>query len=73
MNHIAQLIRSSYLADLNAILNRQDISNQRKVFEQMILSLLRVLYTLENIEYIHQFLAKVLDRESSLLNFHCAR
>ena len=45
----------------------QDISNRRTVFEQMILSLLRVLYTLENIEDIRQFLAEVLDKESSLL------
>lgn len=46
----------------------------------MILSLLRVLYTLEDTEDIRQFLAEVLDKESSLLDFldgvsdpYCAR
>lgn len=80
MDDTAQPIKGSYLADLDAILNGQDISNRRTVFEQMILSLLRVLYTLEDTEDIRQFLAEVLDKESSLLDFldgvsdqYCAR
>jgi hypothetical protein len=63
----AQPIGGSYLADLDAILNGQDISNRRTVFEQMILSLLRVLYTLENSEETVRLLAEVLDKEASLL------
>lgn len=46
----------------------------------MILSLLRVLYTLKDTEDIRQFLAEVLDKESSLRDFldgvldqYCAR
>lgn len=63
----AQPIGGSYLADFDALLNGQDISNRRRVFEQMILSLVRVLYTLENSEEIVQLLADVLDKEASLL------
>ncbi|KAI4260734.1 MAG: hypothetical protein LQ352_000126 [Teloschistes flavicans] len=62
-----QPIGGSYLADLDAILNRQEISNRRTVFEQMILSLVRVLYTLNNSEETVRLLVKVLDKEASLL------
>ena len=63
----AQPIGGSYLADLDAILNGQDISNRRTVFEQMTLSLLRVLYTLNTSEETGQLFAEVLDIEASLL------
>lgn len=62
-----QPIGGSYLVDLDAILNSQDISNRRTVFEQMILSLLRVLYTLETSEETVKLLAEILDKEASLL------
>ncbi len=62
-----QPIGGSYLVDLDAILNGQDISNRRTVFEQMILSLLRVLYTLETSEETVKLLAEILDKEASLL------
>ncbi len=64
---IAQPIGSSYLADFDAILNGQNISNRRTIFEQMILSLLRVLYILNISEETVRLLAKVLDKEASLL------
>ena len=80
MNNIAQSIEDSYLTDFDAILNAQDFSNRRVVFEQMLLSLLRVLCTLEDSENLLEFLAKILDKESSLLtslddisNQYCVR
>ena len=63
----AQSIGGSYLADFDAILNGQDIKNKRKVFEQMILSLWRVLYTLNTSKETVQLLTEVLDIEVSLL------
>jgi hypothetical protein len=63
----AQPIGGGYLADLDAILNGQDISNRRTVFEQMILSLVRVLDTLNTSEETVRLLAQVLDREASVL------
>ncbi len=61
-----QPIWGSYLADFDAILNGQDISNRRAVFEQMTLSLLRVLCTLNTSEETVRLLAEVLDKEASL-------
>jgi hypothetical protein len=56
------------LADLDVLLDGQDISNRRTVFEQMILSFLRVLYTLEeDSKDLLRFLMDVLDKEASLL------
>lgn len=63
----AQPVGGSYLADFDAILNRRDISNRRTVFEQIISSLLRVLYTLNNSEETVRLLVEVLDKEVSLL------
>ncbi len=67
LDDTAQPIGGSYLADFDAILNGQDVSNRRTVFEQMILSLLRVLYTLNTNEETVRLLAEVLDKEASLL------
>lgn len=53
--------------DFDAVLNGQDISDRRVVFEQMILSLVRVLYTLNTGEETVRLLAEVLDKEASLL------
>ena len=69
MNDIVQLIESSYLTNFDVILNNQDISNKRAIFEQIILSLLRVLYTLNISEETIRFLAKILDKEALLLKF----
>ena len=66
-NDIAQLIRNNYLANLNAILNRQNISNRRTIFEQMILSFVRVLRVLNISEETTRFLVKILDKKASLL------
>ena len=63
----AQPIGDCYMADFDAILNDQDVSNRRTVFEQMILSLVRVLYTLNINEETVGFLVKVLDKEAPLL------
>ncbi len=62
-----QPIGGSYLADFDAILNSQDINNRRAIFEQMALSLLRVLCTLNTSEETVRLLAEVLDKEASLL------
>ena len=62
-----QPIGGSYLADFDVILNGQDISKRRAVFEQMTLSLLRVLCTLNTSEETVRFLTEVLDKEVSLL------
>ncbi len=64
----AHPIRGSYLADFDAILNGQALSNRRTVFEQTVSSLLRVLNTLEDgSENIIQLLDAVLDKEASVL------
>jgi len=56
------------LADFDAILNGQALSNRRTVFEQTVSSLLRVLNTLEDgSENIIQLLDAVLDKEASVL------
>ena len=62
-----QPIGGSYLADFDGILNGQDISNRGAVFEQMILSLLRVLRTLDTSKETARLLTEVLDKEASLL------
>ena len=67
MDDTAQPIWGSYLADFDAILNGQDISNRRTVFEQMIFALVRVLYNLNTSEETARLLAEVLDKEASLL------
>ena len=63
----AEPIGGSYLVDFDAILNGQDISNRRTIFERMILSLVRVLCTLNKSEETVQLLVEVLDKEASLL------
>jgi len=64
----AHPIWGSYLADFDAILNGQALSNRRTVFEQTVSSLLRVLNTLEDgSENIIQLLDAVLDKEASVL------
>ena len=67
VNDIVQLIGGSYLTDFDATLNSQDISNRRAIFEQMTLSLLRVLCTLNISEETVRLLAVILDKEASLL------
>ena len=59
-------IEVSYLADFDAILHDEDIKNKRTIFEQMILSLWRVLYALNISKKVVQFLEEVLDIETSL-------
>jgi len=64
----AHPIWGSYLADFDAILNGQALSNRRTVFEQTVSSLLRVLNTLEDgSENTIQLLDAVLDKEASVL------
>ncbi len=67
MDDTTQPIGGSYVADFDAILNGEDIKNRRTIFEQIILSLLRVLYTLHISEEIVRLLAKVLNKDASLL------
>ena len=61
-----QPIKGNYLADFDAILHGKYVKNRRKVFEQMILSLWRVLYALSTSEETTQFLEEVLDMRVSL-------
>ena len=63
----AQPVGGSYLTDLDAILNGHDISSRRTVFEQMVFSLVRVLYTIGDSGDLLQLLAEVLDKKPSLL------
>ena len=79
MNDITQPVGSSYLTDLNTILNGQDISNRRTVFEQMVSSFVRVLDTNDGKNLI-QLPMEVLDQRTSLstplngvLDEYCAR
>ena len=79
MNDITQPVGSSYLTDLNTILNGQDISNRRTVFEQMVSSFVRVLDTNDGKDLI-QLPMEVLDQRTSLstplngvLDEYCAR
>ena len=58
------------MADFDAILNGKDIKNRRSVFEQMILSLLSVIYTLHISEETVRLLAEVLDKDADQ---YCAR
>jgi len=67
MNDITQLIGDSYVTNFDAILNDENIKNRRTIFEQIILSLLRVLYTLHINEEIVQLLAKILNKDALLL------
>lgn len=67
MDDTAQPIWGSYLADFDAILNDQDISNSRTAFEQVVFALIRVLYNLNTSEKTIRFLTEVLDKAASLL------
>jgi len=67
MNDTTQSIENSYVANFDAILNGEDIKNRRTIFEQIILSLLRVLYILYISEEIVRLLAKILNKDASLL------
>jgi len=66
-NDTAQPVWGSYVVDFDAILNGEDIKDRRMVFEQMILSLLRVLYTLNTSEETVRLLAEILDKDASIL------
>ncbi len=68
MDDTVHAIRDSYLADFDAILKGDDTSNRRAVFEQMILSLVRVLNTLDHLDTSKEtvrLLAEVLDGEEA--------
>ncbi len=64
----AQPINGCYLADLDVLLNRESLSNQRPVFERIGFSFLRVLTTLgDEYEDIVQLLAVALDKDPPFL------
>lgn len=70
MDDMVHAVRGSYLADFDAILKDQDTSNRRAVFDQMILSLVRVLNTLDHLDTsteIVRLLTQVLDGEATTL------
>ena len=68
-NDTIKPIKGSYLADLDALLKGQTLSNKRTVFESIAFSFLRVLNTFDdkNINLI-QLLATTLDKEAPLLD-----
>ncbi len=67
-NDTAQPVKGGYLADLNFLLNGQDLSNTRMIFEKMGFSYLRVLDTFEDMyEDMVQLLAVSVHKEASLL------
>ncbi|KAL2042895.1 hypothetical protein N7G274_004655 [Stereocaulon virgatum] len=79
MKNITQPVGSSYLTDLNTILNGQDISNRRTVFEQIVSSFVRVLDTYCGKDLI-QLPMEILGQRTSLstplngvLDEYCAR
>lgn len=66
---ITQRIKSSYLADFEALLNAEPLRNERAVFERMAFSILRVLDTFgDDYQDMRQFLATVLDKKPPLLD-----
>jgi hypothetical protein len=66
-----QPIRGSYQADFDAILNGERLNNARTVSEHMVLSVLRIFYTVKDNESMRIFLANVLDTEWPILDpFH---
>lgn len=75
-----RIIEVSFMIDLNTVIDSQNINNKRTIFEQMIMSLMRVLIAIQNSENIFHFLAKFLDKIISLLkslddvaNQYCVR
>lgn len=60
-------IKGSYQRDFNAMLNGERLSNERTVSERMVLSVLRVLDTVEDSEKMRTFLATVLDTDTPVL------
>lgn len=67
-NDTVQPTNGSYLADFDAVMNGEPLSNERVVFERMLFSFLRVLDTfIEDCQDIRQFLATVLDTAPPLL------
>lgn len=67
MGYTTLPIRGSYLADFDDILNGYDLRNRRTVFEQIVMSLMRVLSTFNVSDETARFLAAVLDKEVPLL------
>lgn len=65
---VAQLGEGSCLAGLTSVSNRQDISNRRTVFAQLISLLARVLYNLKTSEETLQFLVEVFNKDISLVD-----
>ncbi|KAH7364910.1 hypothetical protein BKA65DRAFT_146287 [Rhexocercosporidium sp. MPI-PUGE-AT-0058] len=63
-----QPINRSYLADFDAILNFKYLSNTQTVFEHMVLSVLRIFWTVNDTEKMRQFLASVFHIEPLALD-----
>ena len=61
-----RMFEASFLVEFDAIMNDQNISNRRTVFEQMIMSLMRVLKTKGRVD-MYQFLEEILEKEPFLL------
>ena len=55
-----QTINRSYLTDFDAILNFKYLNNAQTVFEHMVLSVLRIFWTVRDSEKMRQFLVTVL-------------
>ncbi len=67
-NDTTQLVKDNYLIDLNFLLNGQDLSNTRMIFEKMGFSYLRILNTFEDMyKDIVQLLAVSVHKEAFLL------
>jgi hypothetical protein len=68
-NDTTRPIKGSYLADFDAVVNGDHLSNQRTVFERMAFSFLRVLDTFKDDHHnIRRFLATVLDTNTPVLD-----
>jgi hypothetical protein len=61
-------IRGDYLADFDALINGEPLTNKRMAFEQMMFSFLRAINAFKiDYQVIRQLLATVLDKDSPAL------
>lgn len=69
LDHVDQLIKSSYLANLDAHFDGYTLGNNGRVAKQIVFAFLRVLRYKNQYDDLVVFLATILDRKSPLLHF----
>ena len=58
-----RIVVPEFFTGFDTLLNGQDINNKREVFEEMIMSLTRVLTTITDDEFMYELLDGVLDND----------